>query len=212
MEYFDLSMIQSWDRFYRGNFINSLSGIKSASLIGTVDEDGINNLAIFSNIVHLGADPALIGFINRPLAASKDTFTNIQRNKYYTVNTIHNAIIEQAHQTSAKYDSKFSEFEAVGLEPEFLNDFNAPFVKESKIKYALEHVQTIPIELNNTYFVIGKIVAAYLPKEIITEDGFIQHEKVNSMGSLGIDGYYNLSFENRFAYAKPNQPTKSIIK
>ena len=52
--------LASFDRFTRANIINSLSGFKSASLIGTVNKNGQSNLAIFSNIVHIGADPALV--------------------------------------------------------------------------------------------------------------------------------------------------------
>ncbi len=57
-KHFSLSELQTWDRFTRANFINSLSGFKSLSLIGTVNGNGVSNLAVFSNIVHLGADPA----------------------------------------------------------------------------------------------------------------------------------------------------------
>ena len=63
----DKQTLSTYDRFYRGNLINSLSGFKPASLIGTSDDQGRTNLAIFSNIVHLGADPALVGFVNRPM-------------------------------------------------------------------------------------------------------------------------------------------------
>jgi ferritin len=77
-KHFSLSELQTWDRFTRANFINSLSGFKSLSLIGTVNDKGVSNLAVFSNIVHLGADPALIGFINRPLSAAPHTIQNIQ--------------------------------------------------------------------------------------------------------------------------------------
>jgi len=55
-----LEDLASFDRFTRANIINSLSGFKSASLIGTVNKNAQPNLAIFSNIVHIGADPALV--------------------------------------------------------------------------------------------------------------------------------------------------------
>ena len=73
-----LSDLQGFDRFTRANILNSLSGFKSASLIGTVNKNGQANLAIFSNLVHIGADPALVGFINRPLDAAPHTLSNIQ--------------------------------------------------------------------------------------------------------------------------------------
>jgi hypothetical protein len=44
MKHINLSEIQSWERFYRGNFINSLSGFKSASLIGTINKNEQTNL------------------------------------------------------------------------------------------------------------------------------------------------------------------------
>ena len=54
------------NRIERLNLINSLSGIKPANLIGTINEDGTENLAIFSSVVHLGSNPALFGFVLRP--------------------------------------------------------------------------------------------------------------------------------------------------
>jgi flavin reductase (DIM6/NTAB) family NADH-FMN oxidoreductase RutF len=80
--------IGEWDRFYRANFINSLSGFKPVSLVSTINAAGISNLAIFSNIVHIGADPALVGFINRPREAAPHTIENIEQTGYYTINHI----------------------------------------------------------------------------------------------------------------------------
>ncbi|NBP30693.1 MAG: flavin oxidoreductase, partial [Flavobacteriia bacterium] len=52
MKHFTIEEIQGWDRFYRANFVNSLSGFKPVSLIASQNEQGQVNLAIFSNIVH----------------------------------------------------------------------------------------------------------------------------------------------------------------
>ncbi len=45
MALFQNSEIQCWDRFYRANFINSLTGFKSVSLIGAADKAGQTNLS-----------------------------------------------------------------------------------------------------------------------------------------------------------------------
>lgn len=119
MKSFSIDQIKSLDRFTRTHFINTLSGFKSVSLIGSINKQGQSNLAIFSNLVHIGADPALIGFINRPTEAAPHTITNIQETEFYTVNHIHQEIYTRAHQTSAKYPVHISEFEAVGLTPLF---------------------------------------------------------------------------------------------
>ena len=198
----DLQTLHQWDRFYRANFINSMSGFKSASLIGTVHEDGTSNVAIFSNIVHLGADPALIGFINRPLAAAPHTITNIQRTKQYTINAITTEMIAPAHQTSAKYPAHQSEFGATGLSEEWIENFVAPAVKESPLKYGLELVEVLPITHNNTFLVIGAVQWVIYPPAILAEDGFLNLCDANIITSLGIDGYASTSMEQRLAYAK----------
>ena len=63
-------------------------------------------------------------------------------------------------------------------------------------------IEVIPIKYNNTFFVIGEVVMVEVPKEVITEDGFIEIEKANSCCSLGIDGYYKAEKIVRLPYAK----------
>ncbi len=202
--------IASWERFYRANFINSLTGFKSVNLIGTVNASGQVNLGIFSSIVHIGSNPALIGYINRPLKAAPHTFANIQSTGIYTINHIQPPFVQQAHQTSAKYEEGVSEFEEVGLTPEFQDGIAAPFVKESAIKYALSLQEIIPIKLNDTFLVIGKVLAVQVAEALITPDGFIQLDKADSVCSNGIDGYYKASLINRFEYAKPGKTAQKL--
>lgn len=210
MAFFSLSDIQSWERFYRGNFINSLSGFKSASLIATVNKAGNSNLAIFSNIVHIGADPALIGFVNRPREAAPHTLSNIEATGQYTINLIPANLIAQAHQTSAKYAEEESEFKAVGLTEEFTEYSKAPFVFESPVKYAMELKEIIPIKFNNTFFVVGAVAGVFADEQILAADGFLDLEKANIVTSLGIDGYYATEKLARFSYAKPDKLSSRI--
>jgi len=50
--HFDKNAIDAMENRYRANFINSITGYKSANLIGTVSSDGVENLAIFSSVTH----------------------------------------------------------------------------------------------------------------------------------------------------------------
>lgn len=211
MHAFSSSEIQTWERFYRANFINSLTGFKSVSLIGTVNSVGQTNLSVFSSIVHIGSDPALVGYINRPTKAAPHTIANIEHTGIYTINHIHPNFLEQAHQTSAKYTDQVSEFEEVGLTPEFIENIQAPFVKESRVKYALSLKEIIPIKLNNTFLVIGEIQHVKLEDDILLEDGFLSLDKSTSLCSNGIDGYYATRLIGRFEYAKPGVNPKRIV-
>ena len=129
--------LDSFDKRFKANFINTISGYKSGSLIGTVNSDGVSNLAVFSSVVHVGSYPALLGFVMRPLTVTRHTYANIKKNKTFTINQIHKNITGKAHFTSAKFDDNESEFKALKLTEEFLEDFSAPFVQESHIKIGL---------------------------------------------------------------------------
>ncbi|MEO8583814.1 MAG: flavin reductase [Flavitalea sp.] len=210
MAAYTISDIESWERFYRSNLINSLTGFKSVNLIGTVNELGHINLGIFSSIVHIGSNPPLVGYINRPVKAAPHTLANIQATGIYTINHIHPSFVHRAHQTSAKYEAGTSEFAEVGLTPQFHDNIPAPFVKESSIKYALSLEEIIPIKLNDTFLVIGRIFSIEVDNEVISEDGFLRLDKAGSICSNGIDGYYTTELIKRYSYAKPGIQPKTI--
>lgn len=203
MLHFTIEEIKNWERIYRANFINCLTGFKPVSLLGTISNDGIPNLSVISSIVHLGADPALIGYINRPIAAAPDTITNIQQTKCYTINHISHAILKQAHQCSAKYAPTVNEFDATGLTELYEANMVAPFVKEATVRYYMELVEIVPIKHNHTFFVIGALQSVFLEESIIGEDGFLNLASAGSIVSIGLDGYAKAEMIARLPYAKP---------
>ena len=193
------------------HLINSLGGFKSVSLIGTQNKTGNNNLAIFSSIFHLGANPPLIALIFRPSPPVRNTLNNILETNFYTINHLNEKIYKQAHQTSARYDDSVSEFDVTGLTAEYKNDFPAPFVLESNIQMGIELKEKIDIVINNTTMVIGQIVQIYFPENCQLQDGFIDLEKANTITCSGLDSYHKTSKLDRLSYAKPNLATTSIL-
>ena len=194
----------------RAHFINSLSGFKSANLIGTQDVNGQTNLAIFSSVVHLGASPALVGFIMRPDNNDRHTLDNISISKQYTINQVSTAFYEKAHQTSARYPKEKSEFEEVGLSTFHLDSVNAPFVKESRLKYAVTLKEILPIPLNNTLFIIGEITDVICDEETIKDDGYIDIQSLQTVSISGLDSYHISERLSRLSYAKPNMNPHEI--
>lgn len=203
MHHYTIEEIKSWDRFYRANFINCLTGFKPVSLVGSISKDAIPNLSVVSSIVHLGADPALIGYINRPIAAAPDTITNIEFNQCFTINHINASFLEQAHQCSAKYAPDVNEFDATSLTELYEAGIIAPFVKEATVRYHLKLVEIIPIKHNHTFFVIGTLQSVFLNEQIIGADGFLNLVEAGSVVSIGLDGYANTKLITRLPYAKP---------
>jgi flavin reductase (DIM6/NTAB) family NADH-FMN oxidoreductase RutF len=202
--------IAEMEKQQRVHFINSLGGFKSVSLVGTQNNRGETNLAIFSSVVHLGANPALIALIFRPSPPERNTLSNILQTGFYTLNHINTAIYKQAHQTSARYPQEVSEFDATGLQLEYNADFQAPFVAASHIKIGLEFKEKIDIAINNTTMLIGEIKHIFAPTNCICKDGFIDIEKANTLTCSGLDSYHETQKIERLSYAKPDKEVTSL--
>jgi flavin reductase (DIM6/NTAB) family NADH-FMN oxidoreductase RutF len=194
------------DKIKRLNIINAVSGIKSANLIGTISSNQQTNLAVFSSVIHLGSNPALLGFISRPgKLVPRHTLENIKENKFYTINHINESIVEQAHYTSAKFDKDQSEFELCGLSEEYLYGFKAPFVKESHLKLGMQFLECLPIKANGTVLIIGEITEIVIPDAAIDDKGHINIGQINTVGISGLNNYYQVLKITSFPYARVNE-------
>ncbi len=210
MLHFTKEDFTKWERFYRANLLNSLSGFKATHLVATVNVQGIPNLSLFHNVVHLGADPALIGMVNRPIAATPHTLANIEASGKWTLNSVHPDILEKAHQCSAKYPEGINEFIETGLTAVYKNDCIVPVVAESAMQYALSLVEIIPIKHNNTFFIIGSIEQLWVREDLLGEDGFLHTEKAGVITSTGLDAYYTTQLVARYVHAKPGKVPEKL--
>lgn len=205
MAYFNETDIENLNHIYKINLINSCSGYKSANLIGTKSSEGIENVAVFSSITHIGSNPAMLGFFVRPTTVIRNTYKNLKNTGVYTINHIHKNITSEAHHTSAKYDASISEFDATSLISEYKNNFKAPFVKGSPIQIAMEFVEEYHIKANDTILVIGKISELHINDNLIGNDGFVNLSKGHVAAINGLDGYTIPEETTRYSYQKPKQ-------
>ena len=199
------------DQRFRTQLINSMPGVKALNLVGTRDAEGRENLAIFNSIFHVGANPPYLGMVVRPDSVDRHTWQNIQATGSYTLNAVGADFYAKAHQTSARYDNQTSEFDAVGLNPVYRDGVIAPFVGESAIKIGLELQEFQRVECNGTLIVIGKVVYVEIEDELITDDGSVDLVKAQSVGSIGLDGYVDLSWIDRLSYAKPDREPTTLL-
>jgi flavin reductase (DIM6/NTAB) family NADH-FMN oxidoreductase RutF len=205
MAYFSNKDISELNHFYKINLINSCSGYKSANLIGTKSASGISNVAIFSSVIHLGSEPALLGFILRPTTVARNTYDNIKETGVYTINHVHQAIIEEAHHTSAKYDAYISEFDMTSLDEEFLNHFQAPYVKNAPVQMGMKYVEEYHIKENGTILLIGEIQHLNINDHLLKEDGFVNLVEANVVAINGLDGYAMPISQTRLDYQRPKK-------
>lgn len=195
--------ILALDKYYRINLINQVSGLRSVNLIGTQNVEKETNLAIFNSVTHIGANPPCLGFIMRPLSVKRDTYDNILATQYYTVNQVPSNLVLAAHHTSAKYPSNVSEFDKTNLTAEYIDNFPAPFVKESQIKIGLSFKEEHTIKINGTRLIVGQIEKLIIADGAVEETGHIDHELLDSVTVAGLDAYYTCKKLRKETYARP---------
>lgn len=212
MKHYSNSEIKGLDKFFRLNLINSCTGYKSANLLATRSGKGDTNVAVFNSVTHIGSDPPLLGFILRPQTVPRNTYSNLKETGMFTVNHIQKEMIEKAHQTAARYDKEVSEFRETGLKEEYLDEFYAPYVRQSTIKMGCRYVNEYHIVENNTIMVIGEIEHLYFEEGIQMPDGWLRLEDADTVAINGLDGYALPLLLDRFQYAKPGKELRSFFE
>ena len=201
----DKADIENLERKYRLNLINSITGVKPANLIATKSKDGLENVGIFSSVVHLGSNPAQLAFILRPQEEREtDTCKNIVETEFYTINHLPENLIEKGHYTSAKLSPEESEFDRMKIEKEYVDDFHAPFVKESSIKIGMKLFTIIDLP-NSCKMVIGEVEKLLVNDMAVNELGQLDLEICNSAGISGLNSYYSLKKLDTFPYVRNNE-------
>lgn len=196
--------IRAGEKIFRLNIVNSITGIKPANLIGTRAATGESNLAVFSSVVHIGSNPALIGFFLRPDEnVRRHTWENIKNTGYYTINHLPADRVADGHQTSAKYPRGVSEFETCGFTETYMADFPAPAVEEAAVRIGMHLESFVPIPLNGTQLVIGSVQWLHVPDELVSPEGYIDLAAANSAGISGLNSYYRFTKIGDYPYARP---------
>ena len=196
MKFFDTKDINKLHKIYKINLINSCSGFKSANLLGTISNEGITNVAIFSSVTHLGSNPPTLGFILRPTTVPRDTYKNIKETGTFTINHIWEDIIEDAHHTSAKYPE------------EFKGDFKAPFVKNAPVQMNMKFIEEIYVPSNDVMLIVAQIQELYVNDELLQEDGLINLSLGKVVAINGLDTYATPTFKKQLSYQRPIKSTK----
>lgn len=201
MVHFDSGQILNADSFFRTNLINCLSGYKSLNLIGTKNAKGISNLALFSQVFHIGAAPPLVGILFRPHSVRRDSLENILENRYFTMNHVTPGFYREAHWTAAGWEG--SEFEGTGLEEEFKSDFFAPFVKGSPVQLGCSLLETQTLHVNQTVLLIANVDHVFVEEKGLRADGSLDLNILETVTVTGLDEYHVGKKLGRLAYPKP---------
>jgi len=194
--------ISSMEKRYRTNFINTISGPRTVFLVSTLHESGKSNVAIFNSIIHLGADPPLLGLISRPDSVERHTLENIRRAGEFTLSSVSASWLKQAHQTSARYPREVSEYSAAGLKESWKKGIPVPFVEGAPLHIFLKSKSIIDIPLNGTYMIVGQIQLVDISDTYADLEGRLKGFGDSAVLSHGLDTYGIFHEKVQLPYAK----------
>ncbi len=192
--YFSHADILNLDRRYRVALINGLAGFRSVVLVGTANQAGQTNLALFNSALHIGANPPLMGVLLRPEAANQHTRANILSQRVFTLNAVPSAHVGRAHQASSKYPAEVSEFDACSFTPVYFDDFAAPAVAESPVRIGLAVEETVDLSINGTTLVIGSVQHVDVADDVLQADGHLRPDLADLICCAGLDTYFRPAF------------------
>ena len=197
----DRAGLDALARRERMHLVNSLSGYKGVNLVGTCDDARHTNLSIVTSVVHVGAAPPLLGMIVRPHTVPRHTLENLLATGAYTINAVTRAMHERAHLASARWPREVSEFDGVGLTPEWSGVHGAPYVAESPLQVGLELAERHALG-NGCTFVVGAVVEVRTVEAARGEDGHLDLDALDLVAASGVDEYHRVRTLGRQPYAK----------
>jgi flavin reductase (DIM6/NTAB) family NADH-FMN oxidoreductase RutF len=175
--------------------------------ISTTSEDGIDNLAPYSQFQMLTYDPPIVMFsANQSLDSQrKDTVVNAESTGEFVWNMATYDLREAVNKSSEFVAPDVDEFELAGLSKAPSIKVQPPRVAESPIHFECKYLQTIRLPGNGTMgtvdIVIGQVIMIHIRDDVITLDGKIDVLKVRPIARLGY--YQYTSIESIFEMEIP---------
>jgi len=187
-----------------------ISGIspRPIALVGSLDENGISNLAPFSFFNAFGANPPIIGFspaLSGRTGLPKDTLLNIKETKEFTVSIVNSSIVEQISLSSCEFDKNIDEFVKTGLTKYKSENIGAYGVQESNfiMECKLHDIISLGGKPGSGNLILGEVLQFHINDSILTETNQVDPYKLDPIARNG-GSWYTEAKKGLFELKKPN--------
>ena len=180
--------------------------------IGTVNRDGVPNLAPYSFFNAISDRPPMVMFSS---GGQKDSLRNILESGEFTCSIANMALHEAMNLSSAPVAPGVNEFALAGLGAAKSMCVRPPFVAQAPAAFEcrLWKVIDLPVPEGKAggpaaegyHMVIGEVLAIYIDDQFV-EDGIVNTGKMQPLARLGYMDYAVVNAESMFTL---NRPTAS---
>ncbi len=193
------------ERRYRRDLINRISGSRTAWLLTTRSLDGTANIGLFSQVVHIGANPPLMGVLFRPKTDRHQSLDNIEETKLFGLHAVHTDRWQDAHATSFAFKASQSEFDECGWQEEKMPGSDLPIIKDSLARIVLEPKEVVHIRSNQCRMVVGHIRSIQIREDQLDSDQLPRPE--DWLNVCGLDLYMNNQVIDTEDEYRKNEPS-----
>ncbi|MFN3208982.1 MAG: flavin reductase family protein [Roseovarius sp.] len=176
--------------------------------IGTLNAEGVANLAPYSYFNGVGSGPDMVMFASE---GAKNSYSNARNSGEFTFSLVTADLSAAMNISSDNVPDGIDEFELAGLEQGRSVEIRAPFVAASPA--ALECVTVDAIQLKDRsgrlldkFMIIGEVVQTHIKDEFI-QDGFFATTAAKPIARMGYREY--TSVETSWSLARPDDPADS---
>lgn len=160
--------------------------------VGSVDDNGVANLAPFSFFTVASINPPVIAISvsNKDDGAKKDSLVNIQNSQCFSVSMVSHKNAEAMSITAGLFDSQVNEFEKAGLTETSCTKINSVRCSEAEVSFecTLLEVKSFGDHAGAGNLVLANVVVIHVDDEVI--DGFkIDTDKLDLVGRLAGSNY-----------------------
>ncbi len=200
MATFELSKIAPVDRY---KLLTGLVVPRPIGWIGTVDDDGVRNLAPYSFFNCVSATPptVVVGTGHRS-GAPKDTLINLRDTGVFTVSIVTEEVAGAMNETSAELPPDVDEFEVAGLDPVMGSTVAAPYVGQAKAALECEVNQIVPLgEPPTSWLVVADVRMIHVADDLL--DGTrVDAQRLKAVGRFA-GSQYSTTADGLFSLMRP---------
>ena len=200
MATFELSDLAGIDRY---KLLTGLIVPRPIGWIGTVDRDGVHNLAPYSFFNCVAATPptVVVGTGSRA-GEPKDTLSNLRDTGVFTVSIVTEEVAEAMNETSAEFPPDVDEFAEVGLTAVVGTTVPAPYVGEARGVLECAVSQILPLgEPPSSWLVVAEVRTIHVADDLL--DGTrVDPERLKAVGRFAGSDYCTTA-DGLFSLTRP---------